>query len=204
METEKRVYISADYDQQNGDTEVVDVLKQWSEDSVHKIHFVDMAEVRSGSVASDPDCRICELKAEFNRQINQSSAVIIIVGDMTAKRTAGNTCQRMKESLWGWSCTPYKQNTNGLKSCKAEKVFTPGPNDDLGEINSFSYLEHEFRQAKRKGKKIIVVYNSLRKEPRWLPEYLEDYEDKAQPFWIEGFWGRRGNYDYIKEALGYV
>ena len=79
METEKRVYISADYDQWNGDTEVVDVLNKWSADSLHKVHFVDMAEVSSGTVASDPDCRICELKAEFNRQINASSAVICLL-----------------------------------------------------------------------------------------------------------------------------
>lgn len=32
------------------------------------------------------------LKAEFNSQINASSAVIIVVGDMTKYRTAGSGC----------------------------------------------------------------------------------------------------------------
>jgi len=79
-----------------------------------------------------------------------------------------------------------------------------GPSDDVGNINKFSYLRHEFEQAKKKGKQIIVVYNSLNKQPLWLPSYLKAYEDEAVPFWIKNASGERvGNYAYIKEALGY-
>ena len=86
----KQVYISADYDQSNGDQNVVDELNKWGSDSLHKVDFIDMSKVSSGSVANSDDCRICDLKAEFNRQINASSAVILVVGDMTASRTAGS------------------------------------------------------------------------------------------------------------------
>ena len=72
----KRVYISADYDENSGDREVVDLLNKWGSDNLHKVDFVDMAKVVSGSVADDTDCRICDLKAEFNKQINASSAAI--------------------------------------------------------------------------------------------------------------------------------
>ena len=89
----KRVYISADYSELSGDREVVDELHKWGDDALHKVDYVDTAKVVSGSVSSDPDCRPCDLKKEFNSQINASSAVIIIVGDKTAFRTAGSICR---------------------------------------------------------------------------------------------------------------
>ena len=69
----KRVYISADYSKDDGDCDVVNELNKWGQDDLHKVDFVDMAKVVSGTVANDEDCRICDLKAEFNRQINASS-----------------------------------------------------------------------------------------------------------------------------------
>lgn len=84
----KRVYISADYSIWNGDRDVVDELHKWCNDNLHKVDFVDTAQVVSGSVSDDPDCRACDLKNEFNKQINVSSADIFIIGDKTAKRTA--------------------------------------------------------------------------------------------------------------------
>lgn len=71
-----------------------------------------------GSVSDSEDCRICDLKAEFNSQINASSAVIFIVGDMTKDRTAGSGCERNKKEWYECYCTPYKQNINGQKICK--------------------------------------------------------------------------------------
>ena len=65
-----RGYISADYDQHNGDQDVVNELNKWGSDNLHKVEFIDMSNVSSGSVANGYDCRICDLKSEFNRQIN--------------------------------------------------------------------------------------------------------------------------------------
>lgn len=201
----KRVYISADYSEDSGDRDVVDLLNNWGKDNYHKTDFVDMAKVVSGSVSNNDDCRPCDLKKEFNSQINASSAVIIVIGDKTASRTAGSSCSRAgKNSNVGISCTPYKQNTNGTKNCKVTSTSTPGANDDVGSINSYSYLRHEFEQAKKKNRTIIVIYNSLRKETSWLPWYLDDYEDVAQPFWVKDAYGNKvGNYTFIKQELGY-
>ena len=58
----KRVYISADYSELNGDREVVDELHKWGNDVLHKVDYVDTAEVVSGSVSAAPDCRPCDLK----------------------------------------------------------------------------------------------------------------------------------------------
>lgn len=111
-----------------------------------------MAKVVSGSVAKDSDCRICDLKAEFNTQINLSSAVIFVIGDKTASRTAGSKFDRLHKQ-WNESyCTPYKQNANGSKICKHFYTHDMPADGDVGNINTYSYLRHEFEQAKKKGK----------------------------------------------------
>ena len=80
----KRIYISADYAENDGDRKVVEELKKWGRDNYHLSDFVDMAEVISGSVSkNNPDCRICDLKEEFNKQIKASSIVLLVVGDKT-------------------------------------------------------------------------------------------------------------------------
>lgn len=199
----KQVYISADYSEDSGDRDVVDELIRWGEDSKHKTDFIDMSQVASGSVSSDSDCRICDLKAEFNRQINASSAVIFVVGDKTAERTAGSKCSRADKKSMTYYCTPYKDNTNGQKPCKYFSTCSAG--EDVGNINKFSYLRHEFEQAKKRNKNIIIVYNSSRYERSWLPSYMEGYEAIAEPFWkFDENEKKVGNYDKIKEALGYV
>lgn len=200
----KRVYISADYSIDSGDRNVVAVLNQWGTDNLHKVDFIDMSKVVSGSISNDPDCRPCDLKQEFNQQINASSAVIFVVGDKTASRTAGSSCSRASKDWVDCSCTPYKQNTNGSKTCKVFQTFSVGEDDDVGCINAFSYLRHEFEQAKKRKKPIIVVYNSLRNESNWLPSYMKEYESVAQPFWIRNYRGEKvGDYSYIKKVLGY-
>lgn len=200
----KRVYISADYALDSGDRGVVDRLNTWGQDDLHKVEFVDMAKVVSGSVSNNSDCRPCDLKAEFNKQINASSAVIFVVGDKTASRTAGSNCSRAEKAKAECSCTPYKQNSNGTKICKVEATVAASPDGDVGNINSYSYLRHEFEEAKKRNKDIIIVYNSLRKESNWLPSYMKGYESEAQPFWKKNIFGNKvGDYTYIKQALGY-
>lgn len=200
----KRVYISADYAENSGDRNVVEVLSYWGADNQHKVDFIDMAQVASGSVSKDTDCRPCDLKREFNRQINASSAVIFIVGDKSGSRTAGSNCSRVHNDQAVCSCTPYKQNANGTKTCKVYSTSSVGADDDVGEINAYSHLRHEFEQAKKRKRKIIIVYNSLTKQPHWLPSYMQGYDTIAQPFWTRDYWGNKvGNYSFIKKELGY-
>lgn len=199
----KQIYISADYSKDSGDRNVVEMLNKWGCDNLHKIDFVDMSKVVSGSISNDPDCRPCDLKGEFNRQINTSSTVIFVVGDKTASRTAGSSCLRDLREQIECTCTPYKQNINGSKTCKVSSTVSSG--DDVGSINTYSYLRHEFEQAKKREKHIIVLYNSLRKELNWLPSYMKDYELDSKPFWIKNYRDEKvGDYDYIKQVLGYV
>lgn len=198
----KRIYISADYANEDGDLNVVSVLNQWAKDNYHILDFTDMAKVIFGSVANNnPDCRPCDLKQEFNKQINLSSIVVFVVGDKTAKRISGSNCQRNILGKY-CNCTPYKQNSNGVKYCKVESTCSVGPLDDFGNINSYSYLRHEFEQAKKKNKKIVILYNSSRYEESWLPSYMKGYEECAFPFWKDKQLGN-ANYSQVKKALGY-
>ena len=88
--------------------------------------------------------------------------------------------------------------------CKIRSVAIPGDNDDFGYINKYSYLRHEFEQAKKKKKNIVILYNSTRSESSWLPTYMKGYESIAQPFWkINENGNKVGNYLYIKEVLGF-
>lgn len=200
----KQVYISADYDREKGDQEVVNELIKWGEDALHKVDFIDVSRPSSGTVSMDEDCRICDLKEEFNRQINASSAVIFIVGDKTAARIAGSGCERNDKEQFECSCTPYKKNMFGSMNCKVSNTYTPGVNDNFGNINNLSFLRHEFEQAKKKNKHIIIIYNSTRHEISWLPAYMRDYKGIARPFWKYNESGRRvGDYSYIKEVLGF-
>ena len=199
----KRVYISADYDKSGGDQEVVNELNKWGQDNYHKVDFVDMAKVASGTVANGQDCRICDLKEEFNQQINASSAVIFVVGNMTKYRTAGDSCERANRNEWSYYCTPYKGNSNGKKPCNRSATFTNAFTGDVDCINSYSYLKHEFMQAVKRNKDIIILYNSTRKESTWLPSYMSEYESKAEPFWINYSGAKVGNYTLIKKFLGF-
>lgn len=200
----KRVYISADYDPYTGDRDVVDELIKWSNSNKYLVDFVDMAAVASGSVAQDSDCRICDLKLEFNKQINASSVLLCIVGNNTASRTAGSVCPRTTSPWYMSKCTPYKRNCEGAKYCKVLNKSLYRKQGDVDCINNYSYLRHEFEQAKKRDKQIIVVYNSFYKQPTWLPSYLKGYEYQAFPFWIHNSLGDKvGNYAAIKKALGY-
>ena len=62
----KRVYISADYSVYDGDRDVIDVLHSWGNDNLHKVDYVDTAQVVSGSVSSDSDVRRRILGGENN------------------------------------------------------------------------------------------------------------------------------------------
>lgn len=200
----KRIYISADYAPDSGDRNVVETLNNWGTDSLHKVDFVDMAKVVSGTIAKDPDCKPCDLKSEFNRQINASSVVICIIGDKTATRTAGSGCSRGENQFYlACPCTPYKQNRNGVSFCKVKTTCSSG--SDLGSINKYSFLRHEFEQAKKRNKVIVVMYNSLIKQTGWLPSYMREYKEVAEPFWKRDDYGNKvGNYALIKKLLGYV
>ena len=68
----KHVYISADYDPNDGDQEVVEILNAWGKDNKHLVELVDMAKVASGTVANDPDCRIINSCSYLRHEFEQA------------------------------------------------------------------------------------------------------------------------------------
>lgn len=164
-------------------------------DNQHKTDFIDIVQVTSGSISENEDCRPCDLKEEFNRQINASSAIIIIVGDKTDFRMAGSGCQCNVKQKSECSYTLYKQNTKGSEDCKVSITEDASESADVGCINQYSYLFHKFRRIPKRNKTIIILYNSLNKQPSWIPDYLSDYEDEAHLFWKKNRWGNKvGDY----------
>ena len=153
----KQVYISADYSENSGDRDVIEKLHQWGSDSVHKVNFIDMSQVAKGSVSDDPDCRPCDLKKEFNAQINASSVVIFIVGDKTSSRTAGSSCDRNSKGMF-CSCTPYKQNANGTSKCKI--IITPNDDDNVNYVNALVYAKNrgiDISETKSEQKRKLLI-----------------------------------------------
>ena len=131
--------------------------------------------------------------------IPASMCRIFIIGLLSPKIFVPASLIKMQQFPPG---TPYKQNANGLSYCKVLNI--PTSYYDVNPVNNYSYLRHEFEQAKKKEKTIIVAYNSLYKQPSWLPWYMSAYANNAQPFWIKNVWGNKiGNYSFIKKALGY-
>lgn len=191
----RRIYISADYDPISGDRQIIEKLYAWRDSGRHNIWFTDTAGVASGSVSQSPDCRICELKLEFNKQINSSSLVLFIVGDRTAARCAGKAC-RNPDGL----CTPYKGNTNGRQLCKYPYAQTDR-SGNVGAINQYSYLEHEWRQAVQREKNIAIIFNSSRLENKWLPKYMTECTYMSLPFWKYEFNEKKPNYENIKNLI---
>ena len=60
-----------------------------------------------------------------------------------------------------------------------------------------------FHSITGKSEKIIIFYNSSRKERSWLPSYMDGYQELAEPFWIYDDKGNKfGNYRHLKSELG--
>lgn len=65
----KQVYISADDSESDGDRDVVEKLNQWGGATtfIKWILLIRQGSHGGGSVSNETDCRICDLKTEFNR-----------------------------------------------------------------------------------------------------------------------------------------
>ena len=57
----QRVYISADYSADVVDGVVINELHSWGKYEKEKVDYVDTAQVASGSISNDKDCRPCDL-----------------------------------------------------------------------------------------------------------------------------------------------
>jgi hypothetical protein len=76
---------------------------------------------------------------------------------------------------------------------------------DSEELPRNEYLRHEFEQAKKCRKTILVFYDSLHKKAEWLPHYMKNYDMIARPFWLRDAGEEKmGDYAYIEQVLRYV
>lgn len=151
----KRVYVSADWKESNDshscDKTVVDRIRKWKNDNRYGVDIICTDDVHN-SVTNNPDCRRCDIKDECGRNIKLSDVVIFVVGDNTESKKAGLCDGRL--------CSPAYSNLN-KKYCK---YFLK----DCAS-NSMSYLQYEITSAVKSGKCIVIVYNSVYKQEKWIP-----------------------------------
>ena len=159
----KRVFVSADwkepYDTHSWDKEVVDRIRKWREDARYGVDITCTDDVHK-SVLDDDDCRRCEIKEECRNKIKLSSVVIFVVGDNTARKTAGG-CDSI-------SCSPAYSGLN-KKFCKyyLNKNFA----EPFAGGRKMSYLQYEITTAVEEKKSIILVYNAASKKDSWIPAW---------------------------------
>lgn len=194
----KKVFVSADwkepYDPHSWDKEVVDRIRKWKSDSRYGIEIICTDDVHE-SVLDDNDCRRCEIKEECRAKIKLSSVVVFVVGDNTARKTAGG-CD-------GVSCSPAYSGL-GKKTCKYLFKNFAKPFENGREM---SYLQYEITTAVKEKKKIILVYNSAKKETDWIPPWYNtlladnDVEELCRvAFWKDSC-HTKDCYQEIKEYL---
>ena len=199
----KRVFVSADwnepFDSRSWDKEVVDKIRKWVTDDRYDLEIDCTDDVHDSVLDNNDDCRRCDIKGECGRHINRSSVIIFVVGDKTGTKAAG-VCD-------GISCSPaYSGQTKSR--CKyytspAEDIYEGG----VSEGNKMSYLKHEITKSAQKGKSVILVFNSMRKEENWIPSWYntlladgEFTELCRVPFW-KNVERTKDCYQDIKEFL---
>ena len=191
-------FVSADwkepYDTHSWDKEVVDRIRKLGTDARYGVEITCTDDVHK-SVIYDEDCRRCEIKEECRSKIKLSSIVIFVVGDNTARKAAGG-CDSI-------SCSPAYSGAY-KKNCK---YFYKNFANPFENGRKMSYLQYEITTAVKEKKKIILVYNSARKEVGWIPAWYNTLlnnnvaEELCRvAFWKDGF-HTKDCYQDIKQYL---
>jgi len=139
-----RTYIAADWD---GDKDAVSQLKQWNEDERRSLSFTDVHE----ATQSSDDSLNCSIKASLSKRMDMSKTFVLIVGDGTRSRKAGE-------------CTYCPNYSNGI--CRTGHT-----------ISNDSFIEYECKKAVRDKEsiQIIVLYNSTKVDKSKCPDSIKDY-----------------------------
>lgn len=118
---------------------MIDELNKWNNDNKYLLDFTDTAQVTSGSVSNNSDCRPCDLKREFNRQINASSAVIFIIGFRHLVLPETNNKNMNKEHY----STRIGDGPAGIKKTSiCEQFLVQYPISDMETVLANVYSDH--------------------------------------------------------------
>ncbi|MDR0979024.1 MAG: molecular chaperone Tir [Lachnospiraceae bacterium] len=169
-----KTYIAGDWD---GDSDAITQLYKWKESNYWSFDFVNAHDITQSKDSS----LNCSIKKSLTTRLDSSKTFVLIVGNQTNSRRAGR-CS---------SCSHYVKNYfYGYYVC--EKNIT---------MSDKSYIDYECDYAIRNNLKIIVLYNSSRREYSWCPESIKNI-GKHVPMTSHGSDGKEyWDYKAVKEAF---
>lgn len=136
-----KTYIAGDWD---GDKSAIDQLCKWNDGDKWGLSFNNAHDL----LQANDESLNCSIKASLAQRFDVSKTFVLIVGDGTKTRRAGE-CNY---------CIKYKNN-------KCESGNT---------ISNKSYIEYECNKAVRDGLNIIVLYNSTEVDKTKCPDAVKN------------------------------
>ncbi len=163
-----KTYIAGDW---TGDKNAIDQLHIWNDSKHWGMSFNDAHDITQ----SNDNSLNCSIKSSLATRMDISKTFILIVGNDTKTRRAGE-CNY---------CSKYK---NGICS----KGFS---------VSNKSFIEYECDKAVRDGLKIVVLYNAAKVDKTKCLDSVKDkgthtamqYIDNSTRYW---------DYQSVKKALG--
>lgn len=162
-----KTYIAGDW---TGDKSAVDQLYKWNDSNYWGLSFNDAHDITQ---ANDGSLN-CSIKSSLALRMDISKTFILIVGNDTKTRRAGE-------------CNYCSSYING----KCSKGFS---------VSNKSYIEYECDKAIRDGLKIVVLYNAAKVDKTKCLDAIINVGTHAAMQYIED--GKRyWDYNSVKKAL---
>lgn len=162
-----KTYIAADW---NGDADAIQQLNTWKNGEKWNLSYIDAHDITN---AKDSSLN-CSIKKSLSKRFDVSKNFILIVGNGTKTRRAGECTY----------CANYV-----YKMCQKDLY-----------IYNQSYIEYECKKAIRDSLNIVVLYNSAIVDKSKCPDIIRNYGTHAvMQKIIDG--KRYWNYESVKQAL---
>lgn len=163
-----KTYIAGDW---TGDKSAIEQLHKWNDSKYWGLTFNDAHDITQ---ANDGSLN-CSIKSSLAARMDLSKTFVLIVGNDTKTRRAGE-CNY---------CSYYSNS-------KCSKGYS---------VSNKSYIEYECDKAIRDGLKIVVLYNAAKVDKTKCLDAVKDVGTHTAMQYIDN--GTR-NWDYqsVKKALG--
>lgn len=165
-----KTYIAGDW---TGDHETIEKLYQWNDSDHWGLFFNNAHDLTQ----AEDDSLNCSIKASLAKRMNLSKTFVLVVGNDTKSRRAGE-------------CNFCSYYSNGECS-----------NGRGTSVSNKSYIEYECDKAVRDGLKIIVLYNAAKVDKLKCIDSVKDTGTHIAMQYIADGGERKWNYQAIKNAF---
>lgn len=164
-----RTYIAADW---TNDYDAVERLHKWNNSDYLSLSFSDAHDLKQ---ANDSSLN-CSIKRSLKERLDASKTFVLIVGEETARLTAG-------------ACRYCPRYSGFWKSCSSNYP-----------VDHRSYIEYECEKTIEANMKIVVLYKSKTIERVKCPSCIR-YVGQHVPVYCIKNGGLSWNYSAVKDAL---